>query len=112
MTARALTLSTRLAAEQIVSSDGGKLDARLTGAELADAGERVRREGLRGVSIVRVVAGSRAAIGGVKQGDLIVAVNQVQIGTLAELKPLAAHPPRQLQLAIVRNGQLLFIDMQ
>jgi Do/DeqQ family serine protease len=107
------TLSTRLEAETINSSDGGKLDVRLGGAELADAGERIRREGLRGgVSVLRVTAGSRAAKNGLKQGDVIVAVNQVEIGGLADLKPLATQPVRQLQLAIVRGGRLSFVQMQ
>ena len=110
---KALTLSTRLAAESISASDGAKLDARLAGAELADAGERVRREGLRGgVSVLRVAPGSRAAKNGLKQGDVIVAVNQVEIGALADLKPLATTPVRQLQLAIVRGGRLAFLQMQ
>ena len=110
---KTLTLSTRLAAETISASDGGTLDARLTGAELADAGERVRREGLRGgVSVLRVAPGSRAAKNGLKQGDLIVAVNQVEISALADLKPLATTPVRQLQLAIVRGGRLAFLQLQ
>jgi len=110
---KTLTLSTHLAAESLTSSDGGKLDARLAGAELADAGERVRREGLRGgVLVLRIASGSRAAKNGLKQGDVIVAVNQVEIGALADLKPLATTPVRSLQLAIVRGGRLAFLQMQ
>jgi Do/DeqQ family serine protease len=58
---RALTLSVPLAAEQLSSTQGSKVDPRIDGADLSDVGERVRREGLNGVSVTRVAAGSRAA---------------------------------------------------
>ena len=109
---KALTLSVPLAAEQLTRTDGGKLDPRIAGAELSDVGERVRREGLNGVSVAHVAAGSRAATNGLKQGDLIVAVNQVQIAGLADLTSLAARHPRQLLLAVVRDRALQFLSMQ
>jgi len=109
---RALTLSVPLAAEQLSSTQGGKIDPRIVGAELSDVGERVRREGLKGVSVTRVAAGSRAAQNGLKQGDLIVAVGQVQISGLADLTSLTQNHPRQLQLAVVRNRALEFLSMQ
>jgi Do/DeqQ family serine protease len=107
-----LTVRTRLAAEQFSSSEGGKLDARLTGAELANAGERTRREGLNGVTVVRVAADSRAASNNLKPGDLIVAVNQVEIDGLDEFKRLLGKKPRQLQLAVVRARNITVLTMQ
>ena len=109
---KVLTVTTHLVVEAVSSSDGGKLDPRLAGAELADAGERVRREGLNGVSVLRVAPGSRAAGNGLKPGDLIVAVNQVQIGGLDDLKPLKSRRPSQLLLAVVRDRALQFLQMQ
>ena len=85
---------------------------RLGGADLANAGERARREGLNGVSVVRVAGGSRAAGNSLKPGDLIVAVNQVEIGGLDDLKRLLARHPRQLQLAVVRARNLTFLTLQ
>jgi len=79
---------------------------------LSDVGERVRRGGLNGVSVTRVAPGSRAAQNGLKQGDLIVAVGQVQIAGLADLTSLTAKHPRQLELAVVRNKALEFLSMQ
>jgi S1-C subfamily serine protease len=108
----ALTVNVPLKAEQLRSTEGGKLDPRIAGAELSDVGERVRREGLNGVSVVRVAAGSRAAENGLKQGDLIVAVGQVQIAGLADLTALTAKHPRQLLLAVVRDRTLQFLSMQ
>jgi serine protease DegQ len=107
-----LTMSVPLAAEQLSSTEGGKLDPRIAGAQLSDVGERVRREGLNGVSVARVAPGSRAAANGLKQGDLIVAVNQVQIAGLADLTSLTAKHPRQLLLAVVRDRTLQFLSMQ
>ena len=109
---KAITVTTHLVVEAVSSSDGGKLDPRLAGAELADAGERVRREGLNGVSVLRVTPGSRAANNGLKTGDLIVAVNQVQIGGLEDLRPLKSRHPSQLLLAVVRERALQFLQMQ
>jgi Do/DeqQ family serine protease len=109
---KTLTLRARVGAEQFSSSDGGKIDARLTGAELANAGERSRREGLNGVSVVRVAADSRAAKNSLRPGDLIVAVNQVEIGGFDDLKRLLASQPRQLQLAVVRARNITFLTMQ
>jgi len=109
---RALTLSVPLAAEQLTITQGGNLDPRIAGAELSEVGERVRREGLNGVSVTRVAAGSRAAQNGLKQGDLIVAVGQVQIAGLTDLTSLTEKHPRQLQLAVVRNKALEFLSMQ
>ena len=62
--------------------------------------------------VTRVAAGSRAAQNGLKQGDLIVAVGQVQISGLADLTSLAEKHPRQLQLAVVRDRNLEFLSMQ
>ena len=107
-----LTLNVKLAAENLSSTDGGKLDPRLVGAALSDASERVRRDGVNGVSITRVTGGSRAGENGLKQGDLIVAINQVQIANLADLKKLLARQPRQLVLAVVRERALQFLAMQ
>ena len=106
------TVHARLAAEQFSSTEGVKLDPRLAGAELANAGERTRREGLNGVSVVRVAANSRAAKNDLRPGDLIVAVNQVEIEGFDDLKKLLAKQPRQLQLAVVRARNLTFLPMQ
>ncbi|MEP6940333.1 MAG: Do family serine endopeptidase [Rudaea sp.] len=101
---KVVTLNAHLAVEQVATSQGAGFDARLAGAELADPSERVRRTGLRGVSVMRVGSDSRAAANGLKAGDLIIGINAARIGSLAELKPLAGNPPRRLQLTIVRDG--------
>ena len=108
-----LTLNARLAAEAIASSDGAKLDPRMAGAELADAGERVRRAiGTGGVSVSHVAAGSRAAGSGLKAGDLIVGVNRVDVGGLEDLRTALVRKPRQLMLTVVRGREAFFLPLQ
>ena len=110
---RPLTLRARLAAEAIASSDGARLDERLAGATLADAGERTRRAlGTGGVSITRVAAGSRAAENGLKAGDLIVGVNRVDIGGLRDLRAILARKPRTLLLSVVRGDEAFFVPLR
>jgi len=107
-----LTLNLRLAAESLMTADGAALDARLQGAELSDAGERVRREGLAGVSINRVTAASAAAKTGLKAGDLIIGINQVDIGGLNDLMLAFARHPRQVLLSVVRGRNAFFVPLQ
>jgi Do/DeqQ family serine protease len=107
-----LTLNVRLAAESLESTDGAALDARLQGAELSDAGERVRREGLTGVSINRIAAASHAANAGLKAGDLIIGINQVDIGGLKDLKLVLARHPRQVLLSVVRGRNAFFVPLE
>jgi serine protease DegQ len=107
-----LTLNVRLATESLESADGASLDARLQGAELSDAGERVRREGLNGVSINRVAAASHAANAGLKAGDLIIGINQMDIGGLQDLKLVLARHPRQVLLSVVRGRNAFFVPLQ
>ncbi|MDR3387981.1 MAG: Do family serine endopeptidase [Rudaea sp.] len=109
---KALTLSVSLAAETLANADGAGVDSRLQGAELSDAGERVRREGLAGVSINRVAAASAAAKAGLKAGDLIIGINQVDIGSLKDLKLAFARHPRQVLLSVVRGRNAFFVPLQ
>ncbi len=107
-----LTVSARLVAEQLASAVGDKLDPRLEGLELVEAGERLRREGLHGANVSRVAPGSRAAASGLKAGDVIVAVNQVDIAGLHDLKSLIVQHPRQLLLSVVRGRNAFFVLME
>jgi len=107
-----LTVSATLAPEDTTSVEGATLDVRLAGAELADANERVRRLDLSGVTVARVQPGSRAANAGLKSGDLIAGVNQVQIGGLKDFKAVLARHPRQVLLSVVRGRNAFFVPLQ
>jgi serine protease DegQ len=108
---KSLTVSVRLVAEQLVSTEGGALDARLQGADISDASSRLRREGLTGVSVNRVADESRVANAGLKAGDLIVGINQIKIGSVKDLSQLLAQHPRQLLLAIVRGRSEFLVPL-
>ena len=72
----------------------------------------MRREGLSGVSINRVAASSAAAKAGLKAGDLIIGINQVDIGGLKELQLAFSRHPRQVLLSVVRGRNAFFVPLQ
>ena len=107
-----LTLSAKLIAESIVITPGAKLDERLTGADVSDAGERVKRAlGTGGVIVNKIEASSRAAENGLKPGDLIIGVNRVDVGGVTDFKRLLATQPRQLVLSVVRGREAFFLPL-
>jgi serine protease DegQ len=107
-----LTLSAKLIAESIVITEGAKLDQRLTGADLSDAGERVKRAiGTGGIVVNKIAANSRAAENGLKPGDLIIGVNRVDVGGMADFKHLLATQPQQLMLSVVRGRSAFFVPL-
>ncbi len=107
-----IEVSVRTATEQLATSSGAKLDPRLDGAEFADLGERQHSAGLSGISITRVVPGSRAAASGLKNGDIVFAVNQVEIGSVRELERLGTKRVRQLLLSVVRGNNSFLVPLQ
>jgi serine protease Do/serine protease DegQ len=89
------------------SSGGGRSIAELAGAQLQD----VRRGNDRAVQVVSVDGGSPAYSHGLREGDLIIGVNQRRVGTVAELgKRLRAKG--RLALNVVRGDILLTIPMR
>jgi serine protease DegQ len=107
------TLSAKLIAESIVVNDGAKLDVRLSGAEISDAGERVKRAvGTGGVTVKKVSADSRAAQNGLKAGDLIIGINRIEIAGMGDFKKLLATHPQQLLLSVVRGREAFFVPLR
>jgi len=102
-------VSAKLTAQELASADGQQIDPRLVGAAFSDLGERQRQQGLGGASITRVAPGSRAESNGLKAGDVVVAVNQVDLRNLADLKTLGQRHVRQLLLTIVRGRNAFFV---
>jgi Do/DeqQ family serine protease len=102
----------KLVAQQVANAAGSAIDARLTGADLGEADARARREGLNGVRVNRVAANSRAALAGLQPGDLIVGVNQADIGGLEDLKTMLARRPRQVLLSVVRGREAFLLPLR
>ena len=106
-------VSASLAAQELATADGQGLDPRLAGAAFVDLGERQRQQGLGGASIARVAAGSRAEANGLRAGDVVVAVNQVELRDLKDLRALLTQRrPRQLLLTVVRGRNALLVQAQ
>ncbi|MEP6484081.1 MAG: Do family serine endopeptidase [Rudaea sp.] len=106
-------LSAKLVAESVVVVDGAKLDARLNGAQLADAAERVKRVvGTGGVAVTKVGAGTRASENGLKAGDLVIGINRIEIGDMTGFKKLLATHPPQLLLSVVRRREAFFLPLR
>ncbi|MGK7296276.1 MAG: DegQ family serine endoprotease [Candidatus Wenzhouxiangella sp. M2_3B_020] len=85
---------------------GQRLDERLTGVELVRVPERYAQRGYRGVVVQEVRRNTQAFEAGLRDGDLIVAVNRERVGNLGDLRaqfPIAES--RELALEIRRRGR-------
>jgi len=102
-----LTIDAKLTAANN-QADGASLDPRLAGASFADAPSG---DGVEGVTVANVAPGSRAARNGLASGDVVVGVNNVATPDLAQLRRVFSLHPRVLLLALVRDGQLVQIQM-
>ncbi|MDE2498454.1 MAG: PDZ domain-containing protein, partial [Xanthomonadaceae bacterium] len=105
---KSLTIDAKLTALS-GQADGASLDPRLAGASFSDAppGD----DDVEGVSVSNVAPGSRAARNGLASGDVLVGVNNVATPNLAQLRRMFAQHPRLLLLSLVRDGQLVQIQI-
>jgi Do/DeqQ family serine protease len=106
------SVSARIEAETVATTDAAKLDARLAGATLADLNERARADGKSGVSVSSVAPGSRAAQMGLKAGDVVFGVGNLRINTLADLSQLLKRGLRRVQLVVARGGDTFVVTLQ
>jgi S1-C subfamily serine protease len=82
---------------------GQQLDPRLSGASFADLPEALRRSGAGGVLVESVAPDSRAARGGLRTGDVVLAVGRARATDLAGLRTALSDPPQSLVLRIQRG---------
>ena len=103
-----LRIDAKLTAASTQAS-GASLDPRLAGASFSDTppGDN----GVEGVSVSNVAPGSRAERNGLASGDVLVGVNNVATPDLAQLRRIFAQHPRVLLLSLVRDGQLVQIQL-
>jgi len=92
-------------------ANGASLDARLAGATFADQPSGGDENGVAGVDVTKIARGSRAARSGLEKGDLVVGVNNIATPDLAALRHVFALHPRELWLAVLREGQLVQIRL-
>ncbi len=89
------------------SGDGGSLDARLAGVTFADLPESYRRQGVNGVLVSSVAAGSRAARSGLSSGDVLLGGTNGRFNDLTSFRAsFRASPPQVLGFRVLRGEQL------
>ena len=99
-----LTLSSTLKADA-GSLAGADVDPRLAGATLAALPAKLVQQGVVGISVSAVAAGSRAAANGLRAGDLIVATNQGPFDSLSSFRATVNQRNQPLALEVIRGGQ-------
>jgi Do/DeqQ family serine protease len=106
------TLTMHMAPEQVAHASGADIDPRLAGASLRDSTSSEAAHMASGIVVQSVGHSSRAARDGLRQGDVIIGVNQRRTPNLAAFKTLlGGHHPRQLMLIIARDQQMHYLLM-
>ena len=107
-----LTINTALKATDVRVLKGDALDKRLAGTQFGDIDPSVRRLGVGGVSVTRVAEGSRAFALGLRDGDIIVAVNRRDLAGADDFSQLVGAHPRQLMLTLLRGDEAYYLLLQ
>jgi Do/DeqQ family serine protease len=90
---------------------GAMLDPRLSGAAFAELPGELREQGLAGVKVDNVAGDSRAARNGLASGDVVIGINRVETPNLDALRRAFAAHPRRLLVTVVRDGQILNLQI-
>jgi Do/DeqQ family serine protease len=91
---------------------GAGLDARLAGAVFAELPERYHQQGVDGVLVSEVKAGSAAQANGLAAGDLITAVNRRDIADLPALQQRFAARNDVILFTLVRGRSAYFLPIE
>ena len=105
-------VSATLAAEKLATIDGARLDPRLAGVNFSDLSQGDRSQGLAGVRVTAVRAGSPAAQSGLREGDLVIGVGNRRITSIRGMQVLAGVHPRQLALAVADDDGMHYVLVQ
>ncbi len=92
--------------------EGADIDAKLSGATLAELPLNLRQRGVSGVQVLELVDESRAARNGLQSGDLIVGVNRFEIGNLLQLQSLIERGKGRLLLTVHRGRRAYLVPMR
>ncbi len=109
---RSMTVSTALKVQERRSVKGDSLDARIAGVTFADSSDSLRLRGITGVTVTRIADSSRAFQSGLRNGDVVVAVNQRDIDDADDFERILRTRPRQLLFTVVRGDQAFFLRVQ
>jgi S1-C subfamily serine protease len=84
--------------------DGASLDPRLDGVTFGELPESLRREGASGIIVTAVAPRSRAALAGLRAGDVVLAGSNGPFNDLASFRAGFSNPPSNLVFRVWRNG--------
>jgi serine protease Do/serine protease DegQ len=101
------TVKARVAEVERTAPGGGQTIPELPGAEL----QEVSRGNERGVQVIDLDAGSPSLSHGLREGDVIVGVNQRRVSSIADLRKRLRASGR-LALNVVRGDFLLTIQIK
>ncbi|QEE23753.1 Do family serine endopeptidase [Rhodanobacter glycinis] len=104
-------VSATLTPEKLATLDGRALDPRLAGVEFSELGENQRSQGVAGVAVVSVRAGSDAAQAGLAAGDTVVGVGNYRVTSVRDMQHLAGMQPRVLTLVVASHGNLHYVQI-
>jgi len=107
-----ITISTTLKPTELAVLKGDALDARLAGVTFSELADTLRRQGIGGVSVSRIAETSRAYAAGLRNGDVIVALNRRDLGGASDFTRLLAAHPRQLMLTLLRGDEAYYLLLQ
>lgn len=107
-----LKISSALKATVRQTLGGDTLDPRLGGVTFSELGDDLRRQGIGGVAVTRIAESSRAFASGLRNGDVIVAVNRRDLSGTADFSRLVGAHPRQLMLTLLRGDEAFYLLLQ
>ena len=90
-------------------TQGGQINPLLEGATF---GPVTVDTSMKGVEVISLQTGSKAARAGLRKGDIITSVNQEEIAGPDEFAALAKASPKQLLLTLMRDGHTFFLVVQ
>jgi serine protease DegQ len=105
-------VTAKLVPEKLATLDGAKLDARLAGVTFSELSQNMRSQGVAGVGVGAVRAGSRAALAGLQANDIVIGVGNLRVPDLRTLQRLAGVNPRQLVLVVSGNDGVRYVDIR
>ncbi|MFC4525084.1 Do family serine endopeptidase [Dyella halodurans] len=102
----------KLVAEKLATLDGSKLDPRLAGVTFNELSQNQRGQGVAGVAVSAISAGSRAAQAGLQANDIVIGVGNLRVPDLRTLQQLAGVNPRQLVLVVSDEDGVRYVDVR
>jgi serine protease DegQ len=105
-------VTAKLVPEKLATLDGSKLDPRLAGVTFTELSQNLRGQGVAGIGVSAVRAGSRAAQAGLQTNDIVIGVGNLRIPDMRTLQRLAGVNPRQLVLVVSGDDGVRYVDVR